>query len=280
MEIGLIIQARTTSSRLPKKVLKDLPYGSGFTVLEQVIRRLKKAKYVEEIIVATTISREDDEITEVSTKEGIRYFRGSPNDVLDRYYHAASEFSLDIVVRITGDCPCIDPQIVDSIIDRHIQNNADYTSNTLKRTYPHGLDVEVFNFEVLEKSFEEAKEALEREHVTPYMYKSGRFKIQNIETPVELKRPDIRITLDTKEDYALLCAIYDFLYYENPFFGAKEIIDLFYRKPWLKYINENIAQKKIFDNLEDEVKEAIKVLDLQDLKRARDFISELLTRGL
>ncbi len=264
MKTGAIIQARTSSSRLPGKVLHELPYGSGITVLEQVIRRLKKSEQIKKIIVATTVNKEDDKIIEISEKEKVNNFRGSENDVLSRYYHSAKENSLDIIVRITSDCPCLDPQIVDSIIDRHIKNNADYTSNTLKRSYPHGLDVEVFNFEGLEQSFNEAKEDFEREHVTPYIYRLGKFKIQNIEAPEKLKRSDIRITLDTKEDYALLCNVYDYLFRKNTFFDVKDIVNLFKKKPWLKMINRNVLQKKILNSLEDELSEAGKIPDLQD----------------
>lgn len=280
MKIGAIIQARSASTRLPQKVLKELPYGSGITVLEQVIRRAKKSSYLDKIIIASTVNKEDDRIIKIAEKEGVLYFRGSEKNVLSRYYHAASENSLGVVVRITSDCPCIDMQIVDHLIDIHLKSNVDYTSNSLKRSYPHGLDAEVFSFEVLRKAFEEAEEDYEKEHVTPYIYRTGKFRVQNIDAPKEFQRPDIRITLDTKEDYAILCAVYDFLYYKNPFFGTADLIGLFNQKPWLKYINEKIVQKEIFNNLEEELKEAVKILDLQDLQRACNFLDDLLKRGL
>ena len=113
--------------------------------------------------------------------------------------------------------------------------------------------------------------------MTPYIYNSGKFEVRNEEAPEGLKRPDIRITLDTREDYALLCAVFEFLYYENPSFRAVDIIGLFDKKPWLGYINKNVIQKETFHSLEEELKAAVKVLDLQDLKRARDFIAERLT---
>jgi spore coat polysaccharide biosynthesis protein SpsF len=270
--IGAIIQARTTSTRLPRKVLKELPYGSGITVLEHVIRRLKRTKSLKKIIVATTENKEDDDIVEIAKKEKVAYFRGSENDVLSRYYHAARKNSIDIIVRITSDCPCIDPQIVDSIIEEHIQSNTDYSSNTLKRTFPHGLDVEVFNFNILEQTYHEACEDFEKEHVTPFIYRSGNFNIHNIEAPSENNRPGIRVTLDTKEDYIALCAVYDFLYSANPFFGIEGIVGLFNARPWIGMINEKVVQKKIFNSLEEELREAEKVLALQDLLRARDYV--------
>lgn len=181
-------------------------------------------------------------------------------------------------MRITSDCPCIDPEVADFIIGRHIQNGSDYTSNSLQRSYPHGLDVEVFNFGALEKTFNEATEDFEREHVTPHIYRSGKFSTQNIEAPEGFRGPDIRITLDTQEDYALLCIVYDFLYSSSAYFGAEAIINLFDAKPWLRVINEKVLQKKIFDNLEEELREAEKVLELQDLKRARDCVRDFLEK--
>ena len=148
MKIGAILQARTSSTRLPGKVLKELPLGSGITALGQMIRRLKKSQKIDEIIVATTEEKSDDAIVQVAEKENVKYFRGSLTDVLGRYYLAAKENRLDIVVRITGDCPCIDPQIVDLVIERHLGEKGDMTSNVVKRSYPDGLDVEVLSFPV------------------------------------------------------------------------------------------------------------------------------------
>jgi spore coat polysaccharide biosynthesis protein SpsF len=272
MKIGAIIQARTTSTRLPGKVLKELPYGSGITVLGQVIRRLGRTEKVDEIAVATTTNGEDDSIEAIAGKERIICFRGSEKDVLSRYYHCAKQNDLEIVVRITSDCPCVDPGIIDDVAAEHVAHKAEYTSNTLERTYPHGLDVEVFSFDALERTFKEAREPFEREHVTPYLYRSGKFKIAGIEAPPKLRRPDIRVTLDTLEDYALLCAVYDLLYIADPFFGARLVVDLFEAKPWLRMINEKVIQKKIFNSLDEELAEAEKILALQDLFRARDYI--------
>ncbi len=272
MSTGAIIQARTTSARLPGKVLKELPYGSGVTVLEQVIRRLKKSKSVDMIIVATTANGEDDAIVAISEKEEVGHFRGSEKDVLSRYYHAAKKNSVDTVVRITSDCPCVDPEVVDAVIHSRLTRGVDYASNSLERSYPHGLDVEVFTLDSLERAFKEASEDFEKEHVTPYIYRSGKFSVGKVEAPARYRRPDIRITLDTREDYILLCAVYGFLYDEDPSFGAGPIIALFDAKPWLSAINGAVVQKKIFSSLEEELSEAEKILDLQDLARARDYL--------
>ena len=242
MKIAAIIQARTSSTRLPGKVLKELPYASGITCLEQVIRRLKKSKKLNDIIIATTKEKEDNNI-------------------------------IDIVKN------CIDTDITDLTIDDHINKMADYTTNSLVRTYPHGLDVEVFNFNALEKAYKNATKDYEREHVTPYINRNPqKFKINIVKAPKELYTPDIRITLDTEEDYVLLCAVYDYLYPKNKYFSAGDIVNLFNEKPWLKVINKRIIQKKIFDTLEEELEEAKRILDLQDLKKARDFIGEYLSK--
>jgi len=275
MKIAAIIQARMSSTRLPGKVLKELPFNSGITCLEQVIRRLKKSKKLNGIIIATTEEKEDDNIIGIAKKENVKYFRGSKENVLSRYYLTAKENNIDIIVRVTSDCPCIDPDIIDLAIDAHINKMADYTSNTLTRTYPHGLDVEIFNFSTLEEVYRKANKDYEKEHVTPYIYKNPQiFKINEIKAPKELYAPDIRITLDTEEDYALLCAVYDYLYSKNSYFNAYEIVNLFKEKPWLKLINKKVVQKKIFNTLEEELKEAIRVLSLQDLKKARDFLKK------
>ena len=127
MKVGAIIQARTGSSRLRGKVLLKLPYGGEKTVLEHVIGRVKRAQTVEEVVVATTTKKEDDAIVRIAEEMGVKVFRGSEKDVLSRYYHAAKEHRLDIVVRITSDCPCIDPEIIDGAVRLHLQSGADYT---------------------------------------------------------------------------------------------------------------------------------------------------------
>jgi spore coat polysaccharide biosynthesis protein SpsF len=240
MRIGAIIQARTSSTRLPRKVLKELPYNSGIMVLEQVIKRLKKSDIIDEIIVATTTDEADEVIVTVAENNSVKSFRGNKNNVLERYYMAAIENDLDVIVRITSDCPCIDPQIVDLTIKKHLKKRSDYTSNTLIRTFPDGLDVEVFNFKTLEIAHKNAKTDIEREHVTTYIYKTApqKFKIVNFNAPNELKSPEIRITLDTEEDYVLLCAVFDYLYLKKEFFNFRDIFNLFNEKPWLSFINK------------------------------------------
>lgn len=274
MKICSIIQARLSSSRLPAKVLKRLPFNSEITVLHQVIRRVKMSKTINEIIVATTTDPDDSKILDIAEEESVRWFRGSKEDLLERYYLAAKDSKADIVVRITSDCPCIDSDIIDRMVYKHIHDNADYTSNCHIRTFPHGLDVQVANFSVVEEAYLNASKKHEREHVFPYIYETckDRFKISHLLAEDDEKGEDIRVTIDTLEDYILICAVFDYLYDKDNFFGCKEVVSLFKNKPWLKYINQKVVQKKNFENLEDELDESIKILDLQELCRASEIL--------
>ncbi len=276
--IGAIIQARTSSTRLPGKVLLELPYGSGITVLQQVIRRIKQSIKIEIIVVATTEDEADDAIANIASIEGVPCFRGSKENVLERYYLAAKRHELDTVVRITSDCPCIDASLVDETIRQYLLANADYTSISASKTFPHGLDHEVFSFTALEKAYKNATQDYEKEHVTPYIYKSNPdlFKITVLDASSDLYGPDIRITIDTEEDYALLCVLFDSLYRQKECFDAKDVIRIFTEKPWIRIINKRIVQKKIFDSTEQEITEALKIIEMNDLKRAKKTFEECL----
>jgi spore coat polysaccharide biosynthesis protein SpsF len=275
--IGAIIQARTSSTRLPEKVLLELPYGSGITVLQQVIRRLKRSEKIEKMVVATTEDEADNAIVDITLREGVFSFRGSKENVLERYYLAAKTFKFDTIVRITSDCPCIDASVVDATIQQHITKNADYS---VSRAFPPGLDNEVFSFAALEAAYKKATMDYEREHVTPYIYKTNPriFKLSVLEAPNEFYGPEIRITIDTEEDYALLCVLFDKLYIQNEYFDARDIIRFFKEKPWISLINKKIVQKKIFDTLDQEITEALKIIGLNDLKKAKKAFEECFQR--
>lgn len=273
MKVTAIIQARFSSTRLPGKVLYTLPFDSKTTVLSQVIRRLKKAATVNEIIVATTHEKDADAIERNAAEERIKVFRGSESNVLARYYGAAKENKADAVVRITSDCPCVDPEIVDKVVMKYRKKHCDYASNILTRTYPRGLDVEVFSFSALEKAFKKSTSMRDKEHVTAFMYNNqSQFSCVNSQAPAGLHRPDLRITLDTRQDYALLCALYDYLYQDKKFFTAGDIIRLFNKKPWLSLINEEIVQKGAFLGLREELKEAKRLLGFYGLMKARSLL--------
>jgi spore coat polysaccharide biosynthesis protein SpsF len=272
--IGAIIQARTSSTRLPGKVLLELPYGSGITVLQQVIRRLKKSKKIETIVVATTEDKADDAIVDIALHEGVSSFRGSKENVLERYYLAAKTFKLDTIVRITSDCPCIDSELVDSVLEEHYKIKADYTSI---KGFPRGLDAEVFGFKSLVRTYQGYKRVYEAEHVTPFMYNHPEmFHIYTIVASNDPFLQNVRITLDTEEDYAVLCAVYDYLYDTDPYFTMNAMIKLFKHKPWLHIINNKIIQKKDYHSIHDELREAVRLLDLQDMRRASDYMRRLM----
>jgi len=276
MKKGIIIQARTTSTRLPGKILKELPFGSGITVLEQVIRRCKKSSLCDEIIIATTTDTEDDLLIEVAEKENVIWFRGSRDNVLERYYKSASDNYIDVIVRICSDCPCIEPLIIDNLIKFISDTGADYVYS--KNFLPFGVAaIEVFTFKSIKKAYQNSTETYEKEHVTPYIYRSRPelFRIKALEIENTANYSDIRLVLDTEEDYTLLCTVYDYLYKNNNFFNKDDIIKLFKEKPWLKLINKKIAQKKIFNNLQEELEEALKILNLQELKKAENYIKNL-----
>ena len=242
-KIAAIIQARMTSTRLPGKVLMDI---EGKPMLWHVINRLKFSKKLDDIILAIPDTKKNDILEEFAKDNKIKYFRGSEEDVLSRYYGAAKKFKVDVIVRITSDCPLIDPIIADNVVEKHLMNGADYTSNILERTFPRGLDTEVFNFNVLREAHKNAQENYQREHVTPYIYENtDRFKLQSIEAKGELRRPDFRLTVDTREDLKLIKDIYNYLYKQNYIFYTKKVIDLFKKYPQLPLANKDIKQKKL-----------------------------------
>ena len=274
MKIGAIIQARTSSTRLPKKVLKPLPANSDLCVLQQVIRRVAKSRLIDEVIIATTT--QDKEIVEVAKKEKVKYYQGSLENVLERYYFAALENNLDVIVRITSDCPCLDFNIIDEIIKKHLDSNGDYTSNTLTRGFPRGIDAEVINFDVLEKAYENASKEFEKEHVTPYIYKTHPDDFKILQYKTDDDNSDIRITLDTPQDYALICSVYDNLYDKNNFFNLEDILELFNNKAYLKDINSEVSQKKVCNSLDEELVEVISLCEKQDLNKAKKYIEKII----
>lgn len=244
MKTAAIIQARMGSTRLPGKILKDL---MGKTVLQHVIERVQQVKSIDEIIIATTTFERDDVVVDEAVKCGVNYFRGSENDVLARYYGAAKDNNADIVVRITSDCPLIDPLVTDNIVNffKHkevydIVTNAG--SDLSKRTYPRGLDTEVFSINALEKAYNQADKQYQREHVTPYIYENSS-RIYFYKNTVDYSM--YRWTLDTEEDFVLIDRIYRHLYRGEHDFYLESISGLFTKYPELIKINAHIEQIKL-----------------------------------
>ena len=237
--IGCIIQARMGSSRLPGKTLIKL--NQYRTTLDFVVNQLSFSALLDKIVIATT-NLEQDNIIETNAKTlGIDCFRGSSDDVLDRYYHCAKKFQINTIVRITSDCPLIDPQIVDQAIRKYQSEDYDYVTNTLSRSYPIGTDVEIFSFEILEKTWQKAILPSEREHVTLFIRnKKLNFKLGNLKNSKNLGR--LRWTLDRVEDLNLIRKIVVKIN-KNPIL-MNDILNLFSLEPELIKINEHITQNE------------------------------------
>lgn len=236
-----IIQARVGSTRLPGKVLLDL---KGKTVLNHVVDRVKKSKYIDEVIVATTYLEQDDKIVDECNKIGCKYFRGSESNVLSRYYLCAKENKADIVIRITSDCPLIDPLVIDEMLDFYLKSNYKLVTNAgdiHNRTYPRGLDTEIFDFDTLENAYKNANKDYQKEHVTPYIYENEK-DIYYYKNDIDYSK--YRLTLDTKEDFELIKRIYDLLYMDGEKFYLDDIVKTLLKEPDLEQINKYIKQKQ------------------------------------
>jgi len=228
-----ILQARVSSTRLPGKVLKPI---LGKPMLARQIERLKGCRLLDRLLVATSRDLLDDPVALLCAEEGVDCFRGSLDDVLDRFYQAARPFHPAHVVRFTGDCPLIDPALVDSLIQFHLAGGYDYSSNSLEPTYPDGLDAEACRFGCLEQAWREAALASQREHVTPFIYRQpGRFSIGVLRNASDLS--SLRWTVDEPADFDLVTEIYRALYPGKPHFDCSDILAFLDAHPELKSIN-------------------------------------------
>jgi spore coat polysaccharide biosynthesis protein SpsF len=239
--IVAVIQARVGSTRLPRKVLADI---AGETMLGRTVRRTRRANSIDEVTVATTDLAEDTAVVEEANRLAVRAIRGSENDVLDRYRKAAAAFDAAVVVRITSDCPLVDPAVVDVVVREFVDHpGADYCSNVMTRTFPRGLDVEVFSREALERAAAEARLPHHREHVTPYLYEQpDRFVLRSVEAEEDVSW--YRWTVDEAEDLALVRHIYA-AFAPNDSFGWHDVIDLVRSRPELATWNRHVTQKPV-----------------------------------
>jgi spore coat polysaccharide biosynthesis protein SpsF len=230
------------SSRLPGKVLLDL---AGEPMLARVVNRVRRARCLDEVVIATTIEPADDPLATLCAARGWPCFRGSRDDVLDRYYRAALAFGADIVVRITSDCPLIEPEVIDRVVRELLDRcpPADYACNDLpRRTYPRGLDVEAFRFETLKELWREDRNPTWREHVTPFLYHHPeRFAIHGVLNDRDLSA--MRWTVDTPEDLELVRRIYAAFAHDS--FSWQEVLTLLEENPqWLE-VNRHVQQKVV-----------------------------------
>jgi spore coat polysaccharide biosynthesis protein SpsF len=230
MQVVAIIQARMSSSRLPGKVLADV---CGKPMLWYVVTRAQQAARLDLVVVATSNEPSDDAIEKFCELNRIACFRGSKDDVLDRYYRAANRFRADVIVRLTADCPLLDAAVVDKVVQTFLTGGYDYVSSNA--TYPDGLDTEVFSRRALARAWQEARLPSEREHVTPYINKhSTRFRLGSVTYHEDLS--SMRWTVDEPEDLELVRRIYDYLAGKASF-GMNDVLGLFRDHPELKMIN-------------------------------------------
>jgi spore coat polysaccharide biosynthesis protein SpsF len=255
-KVNAIVQARMTSSRLPGKVLLPL---ANKPVLQHIIERLRRSKYIDEVVIACTTNEADDAIIDLCNQLDCKYYRGSEDDVLTRVLEAAKAFDTDIIVEVTADCPMIDPTIADSLIEGLCDGYYHYASNVISRTYPRGFDTQVFWTVALDRINKEIDNPIDRQHVSTYFYRNpqtqGRFKTLNVLFARD--RSDIRLTLDTEDDYNLLGKVFD-LYGDENDFTFNNIIRLFEAVPSLKNTNSHIEQKSYEKELEAWYKENTK----------------------
>lgn len=243
MKTVIIVQARMTSTRLPGKVLKTV---LDKTLLAYMVERLRRVKLADEIVIATTLNDTDQPIVEECERLGVAYTRGSENDVLARYYEAAKLHKADVIVRVTSDCPAIEPAVMDQVIRFYFDHPGEYqyVSNSLTQSFPYGLAVEVFPFTALEEAYREATAEPEREHVSPFIYtRPERYRIGQVVHPVNHSHH--RWTVDTPEDFELIKRIFEALYPVKPEFEMADVLALLEKHPDWVEINSHVRQKKL-----------------------------------
>lgn len=235
-----ILQARVSSTRLPAKVLRPI---LNRPMIALQIERLKRIRQIDRLVLATSSDPVDERLAEISTQEGIDCYKGSLDDVLDRFYQAALPYKPDYVVRLTGDCPLVDPGVIDDLIRFFLEGGYDYCSNCLEPTFPDGLDAEVFRFDCLERAWHEALLPSQREHVTPFIHQNpDRFSLGCMKHGRDLS--GLRWTVDEPDDFDLVTRIYEALYPDNPDFTMHDILRLLDEHPALQQINSAITRNE------------------------------------
>lgn len=240
MKIIAIVQARMGSTRLPGKVLADI---HGTPLLGRLLDRLYETKLLNDVVVATTINKEDDTLVEWLLSRNTKFFRGSEEDVLDRYCQCALQFNADIIVRVTADDPLKDPEVINHAIEVYLNNpSVDYVSNTIIPTYPEGIDVEVFSFNALHKAHSLATKKSDREHVTPYIWRNReQFNILNFSAKTDTS--SVRLTVDYEEDLTVVTAIFGH-FLEQPLIGYQDIVEFLNSSPNVAAINSGILRNE------------------------------------
>ena len=252
-KVVVFVQARMGSTRLPGKVMKKV---LGKEILLHHIARIRMAKTVDEAVVITTTNSNDDQIAELCEDYKILYYRGSENDLLDRHYQAAKIFKADLAVKIPSDSPFSDPAVIDEVLNLYLENpdKYDYVSNFHPPTFPDGLDVEGFTFEVLEKALKEATKPHEREHTTPFIWdQPDRFRIGNVLNPRGNMFMTHRWTLDYPEDFEFIKSVLEY-FKDRPDFSTDDILEFLRRHPKVADINKKYNGVNWYRNVPGELK--------------------------
>lgn len=235
-----ILQARVSSTRLPNKVIKPI---LEVPMLLRQVERIRRSRMIDRLLIATSSDPSDDVLGRLCAENDLECFRGSLDDVLDRFYQGAKPLNPDHVVRLTGDCPLSDPQLIDEVIKFHLDGDLDYTSNALEPTFPDGLDIEVLRFQCLKQAWEAAVLPSQREHVTLFIYQNqGLFKIGRFKGKIDLSH--LRWTVDEPLDFELVTKIYEHLYRDNPAFTSQDILNLLEKYPELKTYNTRFSRNE------------------------------------
>jgi len=243
MKYILTIEARMRSSRLPGKVLKSI---LGKPMLALMIERLEHAKTIDGIVIATTVNPDDDPIVKLAEELDVDYFRGSEEDVLARVLGAARQYKADVIVETTGDCPLIDPAIVDKVVSDYRIGGADFVSNNLVYSTPRGMDVRVFSTEKLEEIDSLTIDPADREHVSLYFWEHPeKYRLRNVSTDLPPELANLRLTVDTPEDFEVVQKVFEALYSREDIFTFADIVNLFNHNPDLALINQDIMQKPV-----------------------------------
>lgn len=241
LRIVAIVEARLGSSRLPGKVLLE---AAGKPLLSHLVSRLRAVPSIDEIVIATTVNRRDNQLVDFALREGISVFRGDEEDVMSRVLGAAEKLEADLLVNITGDCPLLDPVITEQVIRLFLNNDCDYATNGHVRTFPGGYAVQVYTIDTLQRSYKMTIDPLEREHVTLHIRRNPEiFKHIYLPAPPNLHWPELNLALDEESDYILLCKIFEYFKDSKPDFGCLDVVTLLNNTPnWLE-INRDVIRK-------------------------------------
>ncbi len=238
-----IIQARVGSSRLPGKVLKEI---LGKPMIQLMLERIRMARLVNELVIATSVNSKDNALAELAKKLGIKCFRGSEDDVMSRVLGAADFVGADHIVELWGDTPLLDPVIVDHAIEFYLQNDFDCVGTCLDKTFPWGMSLLIFSTQILTDVSQKTNDPVDREHVSNYIYEHPEiYKIGHVPCPADIRRPEIRLTVDEAADFELVSKIFEHFEEQHPYFTTRDILNFLDSHPQLKKVNTHVRQRKL-----------------------------------